>query len=586
MAGFLLIRSDENVVCADKALDAFGQHGLKTPVTYKLGDYTLYLYNKLTANEPCALETNEGFCAVVGAYVYKGLDYSSSLIHTLKDFNNSELSLSDMYGQFTLIMYTGNHITIVSDPISSKHFFSDRKHRFFSSSFFATAAAIGDVSINDMAVYEKLLTGIVVSPDTLVNEIVQMNQSEQENANETGCGVTFLVHPDIRILPIHKNGRKASVQAQAENVKKYFNALKPAFDEERVDLGLSAGHDSTLLFAAMADEFKHNLHIHTHSTGHVHDREKNAAVTMAKVKGIDTTVVPTPRLDEAGIDLQRLLSENLMFFDGRTSHDIGGFSATYRAAYRMEATDACMTALTGVGGECLRNHYSVKGNTIDADHFFYDKIYNSSFVSAAPQDLIEKVSEYHIEKAEKVLRTKLHGKVDRINLRRYYSEVLMADGQGNVIDAYNTVSRCFAPFLDVHILTEAYRGLRYLGNCGEYESGIICTLDPDIGACINANNGYPFNHIPFKLRVKESIRASVSTEIWAKLNHLKGQGFSEKKQDYFSSVMNKSEMLREAFQEMQKRYPDIVLEMVVKGYAMDALVEYLSLTVRKLTNGF
>ena len=183
-----------------------------------------------------------------------------------------------------------------------------------------------------------------------------------------------------------------------------------------------------------------------------------------------------------------------------------------------------------------------------------------------------------------MLKTELHGWVNRINLRRYYSEILMADGQGNVIDAYNTVSKCIAPFLDVHVLTEAYRGLKYLGNCGEYESGIICALDPDIGSCINANNGYPFNHIPLSLRIKESIRASVSSEMWVKLNHLKDRNMNNDKPSYFMSVLNKSDDLRKSFDFLQERYPDIAFDTVVEGYAMDALVEYLSLTVRKLSN--
>lgn len=584
MAGFFLMKKGDQSINICESLHAFSQNGLNTPIEYQLGGYTLYLYNKITAKEPYSVETEYGFCAAVGAYIYKGLDYTLSLENTLKDFSEETLSLSDMYGQFTLILYVKNHIYIISDALSAKHFFSDREYHFFCSSFFAAVAAIGKVSINDMAVYEKLLTGVIVSPDTLVNEVVQMNKEEQKKANQVGCGVAFIVHPDVEILPLHNNGKQNSIHEQVRQIKRYFSILKPALEEERVDLGLSAGHDSTLLFAAMASDYGNNLHLHTHSTGHAHDREKNAAATMAKMKGFDITIVPTPRLDENNIDLQKLLFENLVFFDGRTSHDIGGFSATYRSEYRLMATDGCLTTLSGVGGECLRNHYSVKGNMLSAERFFHDKIYNRSFIEAAPQALIEKVDNYHISKAEKILNIKLCGRVNRINLRRYYSEILMADGQGNVIDAYNTVSKCIAPFLDMHILLEAYRGMKYLGNCGEYESGVICALDPEIGSCINANNGYPFNHIPLSLRVKEAIRASVSSKLWDNLNQLKESNLDKGKTSYFMNVLNKSEDLFLAFSYLQKKYPDISFDTVVKGYAMDAMVEYLSLTMRKLTN--
>ncbi len=584
MAGFFLTKNDDQSIKMEEALGAFSQYGLSAPSQYQLGEYTLYLYKKLTAKEPNSVETEYGFCAAVGAYIYKGFNYSLSLETTLKDFSEGNLSLSDMYGQFTLILYANNQIYMISDALSAKHFFTDRGYHFFSSLFFAAVAAIGKVSINDMAVYEKMLTGVIVSPDTLVNEVVQMNKEEQEKANQADCGIKFLVHPGMEIPAMHNTGKENSMHEQAKHIRQYFSILKPAMEEERVDLGLSAGHDSTLIFAAIADDYKDIIHLHTHSTGHVHDREKNAAANMAKVKGFDITIVPTPRLDEDDIDLQKLLSENLVFFDGRTSHDIGGFSATYRAEYRLTATDGCLTTLSGVGGECLRNHYSVKGKKLDVEKFFHDKIYNRSFIEAAPQALVEKVDQYHISKAERILQTELHGRVNRINLRRYYSEILMVDGQGNVIDAYNTVSKCIAPFLDIHVLMEAYRGLNYLGNCGEYESGIICTLDPDIGSCINANNGYPFNHIPLSLRVKEAIRASVSTGIWEKLNNLKDRNMNRGKPSYFMNVLNKSEELLNAFGSLKEEYPDIAFDTVVKGYAMDAMVEYLSLTVRKLTN--
>ena len=50
------------------------------------------------------------------------------------------------------------------------------------------------------------------------------------------------------------------------------------------------------------------------------------------------------------------------------------------------------------------------------------------------------------------------------------------------------------------------------------------------------------------------------------------------------NVLNKSEDLFLAFSYLQKKYPDISFDTVVKGYAMDAMIEYLSLTMRKLTN--
>lgn len=585
MAGFFLYKTNDKKLNVHQAKQVFADNGLINPCSIEMGDYTLLLFKKLAEEVPAMATNDKGICAAVGAYVYKGLNSEESLKTTLDDFINHQLSLADMRGQYTLILYSNDHIHLVSDALSAKHFFSDKYFSFYSSSLFSAAAAIGEYTINDMAVYEKLLTGIIVSPDTIINEIVQMNKNQQMIANQSGQKVSFLIHPDMTVKPFHTTGRQESERKQAECILSYFKEVEETIREGQTDLGLSAGHDSTLLFAALVNGFRDQLHLHTHSTGHVHDREKKAATDMAKAKNMDITVVQTPRLNEEDIDLSGLLHENLMFFDGRTSHDIGGFSATYRSQYRYHATNGSKTTFSGVGGECLRNHYSVRGKKINADEFFTDKIFNKSFAENTSQELIEKVKNAHIKKAEAILKVPLHGKVDRINLRRYYSEVLMADGQGNVIDAYNTVSKCFAPFLEQSILTEAYRGMFYLGNYGEYESGIINMLDPDIGSCTNANNGYPFNHIPMKVRIKENVRTRVSTGTWEKLNrYISGKNTGLSDDNYFKSVMKKNEELAQAYAGIKERYPNVDFDQVINGYAMDANVAYLSMTLRKLNH--
>lgn len=584
MAGFFLYKTADSKISVTAALQAFSEMGLENPVRYTLGDYTAYVYPKLTEKKPATAENDRGFCAAVGAYVYKGLNKAESLKKTLEDYLSGTLATDQMYGQYTLILSKDRKIQIVSDALSAKHFFSDEAFSFFSSSLFAAAAAIGKYTINEQAVYEKLLTGIIVSPDTIVREIVQMNKRQQEKANGLQCGISFIIHPDIVLKPFHNRGAYESEKIQAKCILDYFGKLKNVIEEDRVDLGLSAGHDSSLLFAALVQNYRKQMHLHTHSTGHVHDREKNAAKNMAAAKEADITVIPTPRLDEEGIDLSRLLEENLLFFDGRTSHDIGGFSATYRAQYRLKATDGCHVTFSGVGGECYRNHYSERGRRTDADKFFMDKIYNRTFIEGAPRELVERVCQAHIRKAERILKVPLHGKVDRINLRRYYSEIMMPDGQGHVIDAYNLVSDCFAPFLEQRILREAYCGMNYLGNNGEYESAIINIIDSDVGACINSNNGYPFNHIPLKLRIKENLRTRVSKSTWEKLNSLLRSSTSENGEKYLKTILSRNEMLSEAYTALQKEYPDIQFDQVIKGYAMDANVAYLALTVRKLKN--
>ena len=502
MAGFFLYETNCESISVQNVRITFEKKGLHSPSQFTFGCYTLLLYPKMISQKPQFVETEEGFCCAVGTYIYKGLDYAESLSSSLKDFAADRLALDEMYGQYTLLFFCNGAITLISDALFAKHIFTDIGNHFFSSSLFAAIDALPKVSLHRNAVLEKMMTGVIATPDTVVNEIIQLGRHEQEEVNRKKQGVSFVIHPRMSLLPPHNKGRKESVKAQAAIISEYFKKISPALSSGRVDMGMSAGHDSTLVFAAAYPYLRDKLHLHTHSTGHVHDREKNAAAAIAGKKKLGVNIVPTPRLDEPDIDLEGLLNENLEFFDGRTSHDIGGFSATYRAEYRLKATEGCETSITGVGGECLRNHYSVIGKRINSDYFFDEVAFNPSFRKAVSKEVYANIKEYHLKKVEKILGCKLHGKVDRLQLRRYYSEFLMPDGQGHVIDAYNLVSHCFSPFLDEHIIQEAYRGIYYLGNCGEYESAIICELDNEIGKCINSNNGYPFDHIPGKLRFR------------------------------------------------------------------------------------
>ena len=57
MAGFFLVKSDDQSIHVSEALQAFSQYGLNNPNQYQLGKHTLYLYNKLTAKGPYSVKT-------------------------------------------------------------------------------------------------------------------------------------------------------------------------------------------------------------------------------------------------------------------------------------------------------------------------------------------------------------------------------------------------------------------------------------------------------------------------------------------------------------------------------------------------
>jgi asparagine synthetase B (glutamine-hydrolysing) len=224
--------------------------------------------------------------------------------------------LEQLLGHYTILLYVKKRLTILSDPLDTKHIFTNKKYTVFSSSLMAVAALEErPPTINREAFLEKCLTGLILSPDTIYNEVVQLNRGVRAEIMKKLPSLTFLQAPVDRTAPSpHSDGRMKSARCQAEALTRYLTKWKSAAANERVDLGLSGGYDSTLLFAASLPVFGDALHIHTHSTGHAHDHEKAAAMKMCELKGKTCAVVNTKRFDEMDAAPDEVLRQNLFVF--------------------------------------------------------------------------------------------------------------------------------------------------------------------------------------------------------------------------------------------------------------------------------
>lgn len=576
MGAFLLTR-DTNEVNLQKSKTILTRKGFQGPTEYRLGDWKLLLYPKMTHKQPQAFWTGKEGVFVIGTFLYRGMNFEQSRRALFEDASRGNIDTSQMLGHYTVLVYIRGELTLISDPLDTKHIFTSSGYSIFSSSLMATAAVLSErPSINREAFLEKCLTGIILSPDTIFRDVIQLNRAIRDNATAKGVPIHFLQGKVSRETPhYHKYGRKASAEKQAGTLTDYLGKWKNALGEQHVDLGLSAGYDSTLLFAAALPVFGAALHIHTHSTGHVHDHEKAAAIHMCQMENMECHVVPTKRFDEMGGNPLPILFENLYFFDGRTSFDIGGFSPTYCPGYRTQATDGCFLTMTGVGGEIFRNNFSVTRKRVRFESFLRDCVFNPHYLAAVDsQTVLKQTIDYHLKKAEALLGAKLRGKVDAIWLRRYYGEVMMPEGQGHVIDAYNTVSYCIAPYLEPSILQESYKGLPYLGSFGEYESEIIRALSSDLAHTISSY-GYPFDAVPAKIRLKQWIRARIPGHVWMKLAALKGGGIGDTA--YFSRVATHCPELKAAAVQLEKEFPDMDIQEMMKGPSMTANLSYIAL---------
>lgn len=580
MGAFFLYRklTDINI---ESAKQEFHNKGFQNPKELSLGEWKIIVYAKIATCQKNYRLIDEDAVFSVGTPVYKEMNYTDSLVRLLTDFQSGNLDTSRLLGHYNLVFFVRGKISVLCDPLNVKHLFTDRQHQFYTSSFLAAAAAChGDLTLNRMAVYEKLLSGIIVSPDTVLKEIKQLDLTLMDAINRENAGIHFIPnHILLDHVEYHRCKVQKSVEKQGEVLKDYFNKISAVARENGADVGLSGGYDSRLVLAVADLYFHDSLHAHTHSTGHVHEREKKVALEMAKQKGIPCTVITTQRLDDIKSGIEPLLWDNLHFFDGRTAFDIGGFSATYTTDYRLQATEGRGFTMTGVGGEVYRNNFFIYGKKIDMQKFLNSYVFNKFFDEAVPdKNLRERIKAFHLKKAENRLKTNLKGKVDMLAVKRYYSELMMPEGQGVVIDAYNQVSSLIAPFMEPTIINEAYKGIKFHGSSGGYEGAIIQYLDPAL-AYINSTYGYPFDHIPMKHKVKEWVRAHVPASIWDMLAQLKGRRTEDEGKAYLYRVCKKSTMLENALACLKKLLPDADYDKLLCGKSAASNVAYLAVVL-------
>lgn len=569
----------------NNAMAVFNRMGFTMPVSFECGGWRIMSFNKLAAVDDSFYRSGDAFIISVGMPVYKGLGYAETLAALLEDHQKGSLKYDELFGHYNLFFCVSGELTVISDEWNEKHLFTDTRFRIISSSMLAVAATMTDrLTVNRTAVYEKLLTGIIMPPDTIFNEIMQIDNSVMASINREERNVRFAIAPQKSFSEEpHKAGRAASVKAQAQTLLNYFEKLKSAA-KDGVDTGLSGGYDSRLILACANKVFGDKLHLHTHNTEDVHNKDKRIAMMMAGYVKKNCVAVPTKRLNHIE-DVDKTLIDNVLLFDGRTSFSIGGFSETYTANYRKTATAALPLTLTGVGGELYRNVFSVSGKYVEFRKFLQTKVFFPEFQEAVGSDIYESACRNVFNKVEKRLGIDIGAKLNINMTHRYYCEIMMPDGQGNVLDAYNQVSGCIAPFLDPSIIREGYRGLKYHVTGGDYEGAIIDFIDSGL-ASITSSYGYPLNSRPLKARIKERLRSEIPPSFWHVLHRIKERGKPVSNcGSYLMQVCQVSGLMKSAFDSLCEAMPEIDFGFLLKNAELEKTVPFLALSIYLIKEG-
>lgn len=580
MGAFILYQKKQ-VNNMEPALDMFAEMGFFSPQIINVNDWKLYVFPKMTANKPGIFSMDNCTIICIGTSIYKGLDYSESLNALLKDYLTQKVNYEQLIGQYTILFCRDNTIEILCDPMGCKHLFTNHNHSIISSHMLPLCQCINTkLHINKKAFYEKFLTGIIMSPNTLFEEIIQIDRQIAQRINKEDKGIKFIgTNTTIACGPSSKSF-KNGIAEQAGVLREYFVHLNNAA-KTGIDIGLSGGYDSRLVLACLHNYTKGQIHLHSHSTENVHQTDLSVAKQMADYVGIPCHIVETRKLCHS-INIDEILRKSILYFDGRSSFSIGGCGEVYTALYRKKSTENIPFTITGVGGELYRNVFDVGFRNIRFDRFMEEKVFSQNFRKAISTRLYNEIKDDIILRAASRLSIDPRQKQSKTIAHRYYCEIMMPDGQGVAVDAYNQVSCCIAPFLESKVIEKGYEAIPFHHSGGEFEGKLIEFIDPKLST-IPSTYGYPIGKRPILAKVKERIRTLIPIGIWNRLslvfhNNVNAYSFEAALDELYAN----SQTIKNAYAFLHELFPEIDYKSLLCSSEDIRRTQFIAMTLYEL----
>lgn len=575
--GAFFIYKKNKLSNAKPALDLFAEMGFASPTSFEIGEWAIYAYPKMAVDNASIVSNHNCTLISVGTPIYRGLDYTGSLAALQRDYLCGGIDHEQLIGQYTILFSHKNTIDILCDPLGCKHVFTDVNHNILSSHMLPICQCVDELHVNKKAFYEKFLTGIIMPPNTLFEEIIQIDKQIAERLSHEDQGIKFI---QLDIDSLHASGSGAKtfkdcLSEQSDTLRKYFELLHHA-GKDGIDIGLSGGYDSRLALACLNKYCKGRIHLHSHATENDHRKDLMIANQMAGYIGVPCHTVATKKLCHCG-HVDEVLRKSVLYFDGRSSFSIGGCGEVYTASYRKESTENMSFTLTGVGGELYRNIFDIGFRNIRFDRFMEDKVFSSNFQKALPDDLYRELKDDIITRSALRLGVDQRSNQPKSIAHRYYCEIMMPDGQGVSLDAYNQVSCCVAPFLELRIIRKGYEAVRFHRSGGEFEGKLIASIDPGLAA-IPSIYGYPIGKRPIKAKIKESLRSFIPFSMWERLST-----WTKKDEFHIESALDElyanSLTLKEAYAFLTELFPEIDFSCLLRSNEDIRRIQFVAMTL-------
>lgn len=449
----------------------------------------------------------------IGTPIYKGKEFKSVYKEILESFFKKNLNYNELKGNFLILFVKNKSIKILSDKTEQHHLFYNFNNKKISTSFLELVKSNqGKLDLNYEGFYEKIALGFHLSENTLFKNIIRITPENTHKINE--FNIEYLSDhtlPKLNEIKFHSNGRKESLKQQEKHLNKYFSLIDKTFKEKTGDLGLSGGFDCRLILALAQKNINQLLHLHTHATKGIHEEQSHFADNLAKKYGSNLTKIATTspaKLDNTSFE--KMLNDNIEFFDGRSARHIGAYSQTYTENYKRESMGKADYSLNGLGGEIYRDSYFTGSKKMSWDEWAERYLFLEGAKAIVPKKELEKIS----VNIKLFLEKKLHWEKDYYDIlftHAYYGLIKMPLCNGSVVSSYNKVSPFLLPFIEYDNVIEALKAISYLSIGGQYQASLINKISPDL-AILPTHYGGTFKSLGLKYYLWSFIKTIGSTK--------------------------------------------------------------------------
>lgn len=578
MGAFFLYKDENQEIDLQAAKAVFEKKGFVAPVVFYLGKFTLLLYRKQLVTDANYLTLEDGSAVyATGTVVYKGLSYRDTLCALLEDFRRDRLDMDALLGNFCLIFYINGQIKILTDQLGVYHVFIDEHAARLSTSFLALLASYNQPQpLNRMAFYEKMSTGYIVGPDTLISGVRQLTPQIQTEIK--GTDLSFIVQSKKMAAPqTFKGSFNQCVEQQLHTLQEYYKNIAPLALEYGVDMGLSSGYDSRLMLL-LAQQQNLPVSTHSHLTRGVHEAEVKIANSLAGALKVPFRTIETKKIEDLTEEqLQDIFQDGLYYYDGRTGDNSGAFSQTYTRAYKTQTLGCKRLRLNGEGGEIYRNYYYTSAprvhfrNWLKARLFYW---FAEEFFQSTKN--LSKVEDYLLKKISLQLKAPVNGWVDQSTLRRFYGEVHLPACEAFLANADNQLAFFLFPFMEAVNLEYAYQATPFIGLEGRFEAAMIEHLNPDIAA-YPSHYGFPINKPPLRYRLYSALRGYLPDQFWYRRKRWLNRGNKVGTEEYqrYSKIRSSSPLIYQIESLLSDLFPELNLQVAFRNPPQRANLLYI-----------